>query len=102
MTSKRASHSRSSSRRRIRAAFAVDPPEGVAVPLGAAFLRQGEARVGLDDRQRRAQLVRRVGGELHLPLARLLDGRRDAPADGDGAQEHDDEQDRPDAAARRG
>ncbi len=77
-------------------AFAVDPPEGVAVPLAAAFLCQCETRMGLDHRQRRPQLVRRVGGELHLALARLLDRGRDTASDGDGAEEDDEQQNRSD------
>ena len=76
--------------------LAVDPPEGRPVPGGVAILREREARVRLDDRERRPQLVRGVGGELELALAGRLDRRGDAPADGDRAEEHDDEQDRRD------
>ena len=41
-----------------------------AIPRRVSLLREGEARLGLDHRQRRAQLVRGVGGELELALAR--------------------------------
>ncbi len=74
----------------------VDLAERGAVPLGVAVLGQGQARVRLDDRQRRPQLVRRVGGELELADAGLLDRRGDPPSDRHGSEEDDDEQDRGD------
>ena len=52
--------------------------------------------MGLDDRERRPQLVRRVGGELELAAAGRLDRRGDPPADGDRAEEHAREQERRD------
>ena len=61
---------------------------------------EGEAGVGLDDRERRPQLVRGVGGEVQLALAGALDRRGDTPADRDGAEEHGDEQDRRDQQLR--
>ena len=82
--------------------LAVDALERRPVPLRRAVLRQGQAGVRLDDRQRRAQLVRGVGRELQLALAGGLDRRRDAPADQHGTDEHDQEQHRPDQRARPG
>ena len=67
--SNRASHSMSSRSRRIRF-DSVDPQEGGSVPRHIAVAGQRQARVRLDDRQRRPELVRGVGGELELASAR--------------------------------
>ena len=77
-------------------ALAVDPPERAPVPLGLPIPAQGERRLRLDDRQRRAQLVDGVGGELELAATGELDRGGDPPADGDGAEEDDHEEDRGD------
>ena len=50
----------------------------------------------LDHRERRPQLVRRVGGEVQLAPAGRLDRRRDAAADRHRAEEHRGEEDRRD------
>ena len=75
-------------------ALAVDPLEGAPVGLGHRGRRRGPGCLGLDHRDRRAQLVRGVGAEGELALARPLDRRGDAPPDRDRPQEHEDEQDR--------
>ena len=74
----------------------VDPVERRAVPADVAVLGEGEAGVGLDDRQRRSQLMRGVGGEVELALARGLDRRADPAADRDGTEEDESEQERGD------
>ena len=81
--SNRASQRRSSSIRRIRLRLVVDTLERGPVPGHVPLAGEGEARLGLDDRERRPQLVRRVGGEVELAAARRLDRRRDPPADRD-------------------
>ncbi len=60
--------------------LAVDALERTPVPLGVAILRERQARVRLDHRQRRPQLVRGVGRELELSAAGALRAAR--PLDG--------------------
>ena len=86
--SNRASQSMSSSSRRIRFVSWSTRPNAARYHAASAVLGEGQARVGLDDRERRAQLVRGVGGELELAAARRLDRRRDPPADRHRAEEH--------------
>ena len=74
----------------------LDPFEGRLIPGLSTSGAQGQARLRLDDRQRRSKLVGRIGRELQLALPGELDGRRDPPADGDGADEDRDEEERPD------
>ena len=80
----------------MRLRFEVDPLEGGPIPGLSTGGAQGQAGLRLDDRERRPQLVGGVGRELELPPPGELDRRGDPAADGDGADEDDDEQDRPD------
>ena len=77
-------------------AFLVDPGEGPLIPVLVARLRERQRGLRLDHSQRRPQLVRGVGGEVHLSLAGLFDGRRDPTADGESTQKDDEEEHRPD------
>jgi hypothetical protein len=70
----------------------VDSPERRPVPGSVARPGKGQRRLSLDDRQRRPQFVRGVGGEFELALAGPLDRHRDAPADRQSAEEDDDQQ----------
>src|SRR5438128_940157 len=63
-------------------ALVIDAREGALVPVPVARLRQGERRLRLDHREGRAELVRRVGSEIHLSPACLLDRRGDSATDG--------------------
>ena len=56
-----------------------------------AILAERQAGLRLDHGKRGTQLVRRVGGELELPLPGKLDRRAD-PASDDQAAEEDEEQ----------
>ena len=78
----------------------VDTLERGPGPGHVALAGEGEARLGLDDRERRPQLVRRVGGEVELAAARCLDRRRDPPADPERAEEHRPEEERRDQQLR--
>ena len=67
-------------------------PERLAVAGRLPGRLKGERRLGFDDRQRRAQLVRRIRRERELGEACLFDWTRHAPPDEQCAGEHDQQQ----------
>ena len=68
-------------------AFLVDARERALIPFAVARLRQGERGLRLDHGERRAEFVRRIGGEVHLSPAGLLDRRGHPSTDGQCAHE---------------
>ncbi len=78
------------------ARLALDALEGVAVPGRVALGSQRQAGIGLDDRERRSQLVRRVRGEGQLALPRALDGHRPRAVRPPATEEDRQQQDRRD------
>ena len=96
VASNRASQSRSSSEPVHPLRLEVDPLERGPVPGLRAVLGQGQAGMGLDDRQRRPQLVRGVRGELELAAPGDLDRGGDPAADRHRAEEDDEQEHRPD------
>ena len=81
-------------------ALRAHPLERIAIPGGVAILAQGEARLGLDDGKRSAELVRGVGCELQLALAGELDRGADPATHDQGAEEH--QQQHPESSDRLG
>ena len=81
-------------------AFLVDAREGAQIPFLIAWLRQRQRGLRLDHGQRRAQLVRGIGSEVHLSPAGLFDRRRHPTADGESTQKDDEEEHRSDQEFR--
>ncbi len=77
------------------AALGLDPAQRVAVLRGIPGAGQGHVGFGPDHAERRAQLVRGVGGELQLAAAGLLDRRQRAQPHDQCAEEHGQQQHRP-------
>ena len=77
------------------AALALDA--GQRVPVLGRLARAGQGHVGFgpDHAERRAQLVRGVGGELQLAAPRLLDRRQRPQAHHQRAEEHGQQQEGP-------